>query len=140
MSNENKLPEYFAIKRDSSNPLWYKYILWLQAAYNDTIRTNHDWLYYGYDGEVNASYGLNLFNNTVIELTLEQWDEIVNGKKDINSESLQDMQYKLEAEITLLNSILSRMFLAIANSPENKLLAEKHVELNRIKKQIECIQ
>jgi len=28
------LPLYFAIRRDSSNPLWRKYINWLNATYN----------------------------------------------------------------------------------------------------------
>jgi hypothetical protein len=86
-----ELPKYFAIKNDTDNPLWDKYISWL----NDYARKN------GYNGTswngcLDAYYGVGLirtcdFGNTgwrvelgkfpegTVELTLDQWDEIVNG-------------------------------------------------------------
>ena len=86
-----QLPNLFAIKRDSNNPLWDKYISWL----NDYVMKN------GYadspwSGCLDAYYGVGLirtcdcgntgwrvelgeFPEGTVELTLEEWDEIVNG-------------------------------------------------------------
>lgn len=44
---------------------------------------------------------------------------------------------ELNQEIVSLNSILQRMFMAMLNSHENKLLAEKHVYLKHINRQVE---
>jgi hypothetical protein len=79
--NTNKLPEYFAIKW-SDNPLWNKYITWLNETYENNLSGNA-FSYYGYDGfSDNWFYNINNFKNPVTELTLEQWDNIVNKKNE----------------------------------------------------------
>ena len=88
-----QLPKYFFIKRDARNPLWVKYISWL----NDYAKKNG---YVGdaWEGAASAYYGVRLtigpehagtgwrfktkhFPKGTVELTLEQWDKIVNEKK-----------------------------------------------------------
>lgn len=72
-NNMKKLPEYFCIKRDEYNPLWQKYIDWLNEKYNSHFigQSNN---YYGYNGHVVLC--ANDFSGNII--TLEQWDECVN--------------------------------------------------------------
>jgi hypothetical protein len=78
--NINKLPEYFAIKW-SDNPLWKDYIKWLNKTYNTNLNGSYSACFYGYDGfKVVYESRLSFFKNPVTELTLEQWDNIVNKK------------------------------------------------------------
>lgn len=79
-----KLPKYFIIERDERNPLWEKYIDWLNKKYHGG-RYWHgiDFKYYGYDG--NTTFGTachndkyNFINNPTL-ITLEEWNEAVNG-------------------------------------------------------------
>ena len=75
------LPKYFVIERDNSNPLWDKYIKWLNKEYNQ------DWdgvaAFYGYNG-TSAYNGTNCnkhsgdFKNNPELITLEYWNECVN--------------------------------------------------------------
>ena len=81
-----ELPKYFIVKRDASNPLWKKYIDWLNKTYGSDWTGNTLEYYYGYDGS--RGYGgtdvwpdISRFKNNPTILTLEQWDEIVNGFK-----------------------------------------------------------
>ena len=76
------LPKYFIIKKDINNPLWDKYIDWLNKTYNE------DWagtmIYYGVDGSTKHNgcdgwYKIEKFKNNPTLITLEQWDEAVNG-------------------------------------------------------------
>ena len=76
------MPEYFAIKRVEDNPLWQKYIDWLNTTYEKELEGCNDY-YYGYDGisrskETTCYRYIMLFENNPVELTLEQWDEIIN--------------------------------------------------------------
>lgn len=79
---EGAMPEYFAIKRVANNPLWQKYIDWLSETYGVRFADCND-CYYGYDG-ISGFNGINyypdiiLFENNPIELTLKQWDKIIN--------------------------------------------------------------
>jgi hypothetical protein len=88
----NKLPKYFAIeclKDYPKNPKWREYIKWLNK-HGETNRWKGDWegnsigQYYGTDddhyGGTNMHSSILSFPEGAIELTLEQWDEIVNGK------------------------------------------------------------
>jgi hypothetical protein len=78
--NINKLPKYFAIKW-SDNPLWKDYIKWLNKTYNTNLNGSYSACFYGYDGfKVVYESRLLFFKNPVTELTLEQWDNIVNKK------------------------------------------------------------
>lgn len=80
-----KLPKYFVIKRDGSNPLWRKYIDWINKEYKQLwggIVIN----YYGYDGSeyyggTDCHNDLSSFKNNQTLITLEEWDECVNGVK-----------------------------------------------------------
>ena len=82
---ENQLPKYFVVKRDDANPLWRKYIDWLNKTYLV------DWPgfslnYYGYDGSIihkgtNAHDNIERFENSPTLLTLDEWDAIVNPKE-----------------------------------------------------------
>ena len=58
----------------------------------------------------------------------------------MNTRKLNDLlveRQELNEEITSLNGILQRMFMAVVNSHENRLLSEKHVYLKHINRQIE---
>ena len=84
--NINKLPEYFAIKW-SDNPLWKDYISWLNETYNVTLNGTATKSYYGFAGKITDTFymyciSLSDFKNPVTELTLEQWDNIVNKKDE----------------------------------------------------------
>lgn len=93
-----ELPKYFIIKRDDKNPLWEKYILWL----NKTYKINYGGTvnnFYGYDGNhdnngTNCWYHKVSFRNNPVELTLEEWDSIINKKAlDMNEKKI--IGYKL---------------------------------------------
>ena len=109
---EGKLPEYFAIKRIEANPLWKKYIDWLSKTYN-TYWTGDSDSYYGYDGV--TSYNgterhdkIQNFNNNPIELTLEQWDKIINKsmeKEIIGYKLKEDCKQYEEAAIQITGFI-----------------------------------
>lgn len=58
----------------------------------------------------------------------------------MNTRKLNELlieRQELNAEIVSLNGILQRMFMAMVNSHENRLLAEKHVYLKHINRQIQ---
>jgi hypothetical protein len=75
-----KLPESFCIQRDADNPLWGKYIDWLNKKYDRCFEVDSSvWAYYGVWEGV-CSCELNTFDATII--TLEQWDAIVNPKPE----------------------------------------------------------
>jgi len=76
------LPKYYYVKKDLNNPLWKKFKNWFDKEFNTCWKENY--LYYGYDGTF--GYGgtdvhdyPSLFQNNAIEITLEDWDESVNG-------------------------------------------------------------
>jgi len=86
-----ELPKYFVIKK-IEHPLWDRYIDWLNEQYCKTVMetywngflNNH---YYGYDGNTakasgtNNNSSLSSFSNSPTLITLEEWDECVNGFK-----------------------------------------------------------
>lgn len=74
---EGKMPKYFAIKRVADNSLWKKYIYWLNNTYFSNI-TGYIDEYYGFDSRVFIDPKLKYFKNNPVELTLEQWDKIIN--------------------------------------------------------------
>ena len=81
MNVKKELPKYFVIKRDNSNPLWDKYIQWLNSKYNTNWQGN-TWSYYGFDGTNICWHNVNSFKNNPTLLTLEEWDSIVNLKEE----------------------------------------------------------
>jgi len=77
----NKLPEYFVIKKDESNPLWRKYLDWLRVSFSVPHLSGKS-EYYGYCRieYCHASSNLTTFTNESAKLiTLEEWNEAVNG-------------------------------------------------------------
>lgn len=93
---EGKMPEYFAIERVADNPLWKEYIKWLQKTYNSHYNGYICSFYYGDEGGpgsgVNCFCDLMQFKNNPVELTLDQWNNIVN-KKDMKEKEI--VAYKL---------------------------------------------
>ena len=78
-----KLPLYFVIEQDKKNPLWEKYIAWLNKKYDSSWEG--DWYTYygrhnitGHD-VTNAYDSIDSFDNNPTIITLEEWDECVNG-------------------------------------------------------------
>lgn len=86
----NELPKYFVIKRDLKNPLWFKYIEWINhKKKNSTLWKGIDFMYYGFDGSnkkhdggFNYSSYISYFHNNPIEITLECWDYFTNQTKE----------------------------------------------------------
>ncbi len=79
-----QLPKYFYIKRQKDNLLWDKYIKWLWDTYGEKWYGTSD-NYYGYDGSTlfkgtNHYKNPSFFYNNPVELSLEEWDSIVNPK------------------------------------------------------------
>jgi len=72
------LPEYFIILRDATNPLWDKYIQWLYSTYSERW-SGSEHAYYGYDGNCRAHYKSTEFSNNPTIITLDYWNECVNG-------------------------------------------------------------
>lgn len=70
---KKELPKYFAVKRDLKNPLWQKYIDWLNEKYNISLFGID--LYYGFDG---SCFCGTCFRDYVQLITLEYWNECVN--------------------------------------------------------------
>lgn len=72
------LPKSFACK-NTNQELWDKYISWLNTTYNNKQNgTNKFYLYYGIDKYGETGCFCSKVNFDTI-LTLEEWDEIVNG-------------------------------------------------------------
>lgn len=85
MKKEDKeistLPEYFAIFNDITNPLWSNYIVWLNDKYNKDYKGCTITCYYGYDGQVKRDSNISNFKNNPTIITLEQWNNIINGNQ-----------------------------------------------------------
>lgn len=76
------LPKFYVIKRDKNNPLWKKYIDWLNGTYKASW-CGELYNYYGYNNGYHLTgtagyYDINYFENNPKLITLEQWDEAVN--------------------------------------------------------------
>ena len=79
------LPKYFCIERDHNNPLWDKYINWLNIKHPEW---NYDWIpdwYYWkwkYDDRIRYK---EYFDFELAKLiTLEEWNEAVYPEQDQN--------------------------------------------------------
>lgn len=105
MEKLEKLPESFAIKRDADNPLWQKYIDWLNKTYDNRFAGVND-IYYGFNGiEGVGVNNLEYCAKYPTILTLEQWDAIVNpfvlpkkwyikGSQELHEWSLAELENK----------------------------------------------
>jgi hypothetical protein len=84
---EGIMPGYFAIKKVEDNPLWEKYIDWLGNTYFINLMGCID-EYYGLDNGVSIHAKLKYFKNNPVELTLEQWDKIINKTMEENDKEI----------------------------------------------------
>lgn len=116
-SKAKELPKSFCIKRDVNNPLWKKYIAWLNEKREYEHKSNltgDSWNYYGItkSGMVEFDELRTFFGNKV--LTLEEWNEIVNSnqnKTEITRKQLKEIydiacttwQKKIEKEYASRN-------------------------------------
>ena len=80
---KKSLPKYFVVERDETNPLWQKYIIWLNETYSESWGGD-GYVYYGYDGgwANNGTGGYDnftYFQNSPVLLTIEEWNEIVSN-------------------------------------------------------------
>lgn len=80
----DKLPKYFVVKQNRNNPLWQKYINWLNKTYR-AANVGNSYEYYGYEngerqGGTNCYDEISDFKNNPTLLTLKEWDSIVNSK------------------------------------------------------------
>ena len=91
------LPEYFAIFNDITNPLWSKYIVWLNDKYNKDYKGSTITCYYGYDGQVKRDSNISNFKNNPTILTLEQWNNIINKDEEILGYKLIKPEYEKSA-------------------------------------------
>lgn len=77
-----QLPKYFVIKREANNPLWNKYIQWLNEKTGFNFDGRASYYGYGYNRHIDSiCYTLEEFKNNPTVLTLEEWYECVNGFK-----------------------------------------------------------
>lgn len=95
---KNVLPTYFIIERDLDNPLWKSYISWLNETYREHWEGIQHY-YYGVDGSVsfngtNCYDSISEFKNNPILITLDFWNECVNGgdKKQTYPVEAKDMK------------------------------------------------
>lgn len=106
---EGIMPKYFAIKKVEDNPLWGKYIDWLSNTYSNNLIGCAD-QYYGFDDIVSIYPKLKYFKNNPVELTLEQWDKIINKKEEIMDKEIigwklkEDCEQYESAALKLVNS------------------------------------
>ena len=96
---EGVMPEYFAIKRVEDNPLWEKYICWLNKKYLTNWSGNRGYCFYGF-GKDKITHGacasIKNFGENAVKLTLEQWDKIVN--KEVMEENKEIIGWKLKED------------------------------------------
>jgi hypothetical protein len=76
--NVKTLPKSFACK-NTDDVLWKKYIAWLNKTYGKNFEgISRIWKYYGIDKNGLLDFDYKGFFGVI--LSLEEWDEIVNGK------------------------------------------------------------
>lgn len=115
----NELPKYFAILHYGNNPLWDNYIVWLNKKYNRDFRGDSINKYYGYDGQDRCTNISNFDNNPTI-LTLEQWNNIVNGNQ---------IKQTMKQKLTVPASDITKLY-NVACVPWMKIIAGYLAEVN----------
>lgn len=86
------LPKSFACE-NTNDKLWEKYIKWLNKEYRrDFVGDSYNWPYYGIMSSGEFDHNKSSYFDTII--SLEEWDEIVNGK-----------QTQIEEEVMKTNEI-----------------------------------
>lgn len=94
-------PKYFVVERDRNNPLWQKYIKWLNNTYG-TDYAGFCCRYYGYDGNNVLKSGTGLydsisdFKNNPVLLTLEEWHRLfIENKKKVKKKQSKTITIRL---------------------------------------------
>jgi hypothetical protein len=135
-----QLPKHFAIATPEdyeTNPLWAKYIKWLNGyAYENNPRTgtwcwdgNTEGAYYGIGknicwGNTEWNHELSSFPKGTVKLTLEQWDEIVNPKHEKMQKQKEPIGYKLKKEFECYRKV------ALAIVPDSNYLMNSVGRIN----------
>jgi hypothetical protein len=88
------LPTNFVIKRDESNPLWKKYINWINGQSVASFMWDYN-NYYWFDWTYDSNDDINDFDNNPTLITLEQWNECVDWVSEyrevyVSNESVED--------------------------------------------------
>lgn len=116
MKTKPTLPQYYVIKRDTSNPLWEKYIEWINKK-NKSKWYGKNFDYYGFDGTWSCWSKIKYFENNPQLITLEYWNECVNGQETYTLEQIKEA-YKKAAPP---NSPLYNKFINKLTKKEEKL-------------------
>lgn len=80
---KDKLPGSFAIKHDSNNPLWAKYIDWLNETYEWNFEGNDSDYYYGFYFTP-IVYSQQDLPTAATILTLDQWHKSAYPKYEVS--------------------------------------------------------
>jgi hypothetical protein len=93
---KNRLPQYWVVQCDTTNPNWKKVINYLYETHGEKWGGDCDGSYYGYDGS--AGYGgtntygrLSSFLNNPTLLTIEQFIELTSKKENMNKVNKSDL-------------------------------------------------
>ena len=122
MQQLKQLPKYFVIKWTDS-PLWVKYIEWLNEKRTGFPLTgNEKDMLYGFPDK-NGVYAIehHRLTNEAKIITLEQWNDIVNGDKEV-TEPKQDSQTKMKLRVDILGpgKLLKELIEFVANHNAGK--------------------
>jgi hypothetical protein len=84
---KNRLPQYWVVKCDTTNPNWKKVINYLHETHGEKWGGGCDGSYYGYDGSAsyrgtNTFKDLSRFSNNPTLLTIEQFIELTSKKEE----------------------------------------------------------
>lgn len=123
-----QLPKYFVIKW-SDSPLWDDFIDWL----NNTHGTDFDGKEHGYYGvDKNGGFtSMSLIYVGEPEITIEQWNEIVNGNKEV-----AEPKGKLKLKVDILGN--GRMLKTLIDFVANHNSGKVPIDLNVIESYLEA--
>jgi hypothetical protein len=87
---KDKLPKYFAIKRNETDPMWKEYIQWLNEKTSSDFDGDSGRSIYAYmDGESDLFYSESNMDTKTQIITLSQWAEAV-GKSECASVNTEE--------------------------------------------------
>jgi hypothetical protein len=93
---KNRLPQYWVVQCDTTNPNWMKVIDYLYETHGERWNGHSHGAYYGYDdGDeyrgTNTYSDLLQFENNPIVLTIEQFVELTSQKGNMNKVNKSDL-------------------------------------------------
>lgn len=111
------LPKEFCIKCNPENPLWEKYITWLNEKFQKDYEGTHLDIKYGVIGKTAVSYYIG--DSSAPEITLEDWNEAIEKyplpKPEFTSDSgiefyneVEMVVYDNEESIPVTRKVIAR--------------------------------